>query len=1664
MTKIIKNLNYSALNKPTLVALLSFLFTIVITKAYSQELPLKIQRTPQQKGELKNYHRCSTMEVMEEAIRKDPTLPEKWRAEGERQYQLYLQRQQQEITQRVGRTEAAPIIIPVVFHLVDAAATINSISDRDIIEQVEILNRDYAGNKLDQYTSVIPPEIAARVGRINIKFVLARRDPTGALTNGIERKANTTPDHVSIKSSSTGGLDAWDVTKYLNVWCGTFSGSDAGLLGISTFPYTTGQGPQGVVIGISTLPYAGNTARSYYPDYAEGATLSHEIGHYFYLYHTFGDNASCNNDDFKIQSGWPLPLGAGPEGDDSPLSKGTGSSNFVFGNPSMNYKDGCASETFGMMYGCFMNYFDDRAMFMFSDGMRKRVEGCINLYRPGLLTTDGATPPSAVTDAFMVNVSPRGLPERRSFVVNNTPFQAIVRNNGTGVLNSVIVNVAMDGGAAVPTTFPLTLTPGSDTTLNLAAITGAAGNHTFLVYTSAPNGTTDNFLYNDTLRSYINIHAGTATLPLSESFTSATFPPTGWLIANPNGDPVNSWTRDATSGFTAAGAAFFDNYNINQIGTLDDIITPAIDLGSAGGAVLTFRVANAVYDAVDVSTWDGLEVYVSGNGGKTYSLAYKKTGNQFTTVAASTDAFTATPSEPSKWREETIALTPYIIPGQKMIIKFRNTNAFGNNTYIDDIKINAISFNDAQISNIVSPANGSTTVCAPTTPVVTIKNLGSITLTSATINVQLNGVLIGSQAWTGSLVNGTSANVTLNTIPITPVIGSNILKIYTTLPNGIADEIAANDTAISIFIRTNGSNMPVVEGFESSTFPTAGWSITPATGSTWQRASAGSASSFSAKADFWNFVAGASFSLISPYINVAGEPTVVIKFDIAHKKFNNINDRLQVLVTNDCGITFTTVYDKTSGVTGCTNCLATTTQGSNLADGGFVPNAPDNWRTDTIVLTGAILSTGNIQVRFVATSANGDNLYIDNIDIDKQFQRDLTVSAINKPFNFECSNTVTPQVVISNPGIDNITSYEVVYTIDGGAQQVLAVNTVLNAGSSTTISLPVSPTFTPGIHTIKVFTRNPVSISGTGDQRLRNDTLSKTFTAKALSPALVVEDFESPSSFPSPGWSIFDPNSNVTWVRASPGFNSTNSAFIDNYNYDLRGQLDYIVSPPLNVAGADSIITTFDVAYKYYFDGSVSAFDSLAVTGSTDCGNNFTTVMFNSGGVQLAGAAGSSPQAYTNPATNDWRHLRASIGGAALANGSFVIGYRNKNGFGNNMFLDNINVSALFKRDLQVLSIDKPRGIECTTGFTPTVTVKNKGIETVTAFSIVYRVDNGTIQTTNITGVSLAREASMSVNLSPAVSGLTPGQHNILVYSINPVTISGTGDMITANDTLRKEFGIPSTVTPPVTEGFESSTFPPTGWTVVNPDAGITWAKATTGNNSTASVYINNYNYSSPGRIDELYSPQISYNGVDSISLSFDLAAATYSYPGSTSIPLDTLQVLVSRDCGNTFTSIYKKWGIELQTLNTPNEAQPLEFFPSSPSQWRTETIDISNFAPDGPIQIVFRNTNNYENNIFIDNVNFITKILPPRIKSEGFLVLPNPFQSQFNVWHYQQPSNLRYISVYNSMGQLVWTKQFNSSAQKTETVDLSGMPAGIYIVQLGYSDKKSSSRKVVKY
>ncbi|HVF81665.1 MAG TPA: hypothetical protein VM884_07015, partial [Flavisolibacter sp.] len=311
----------------------------------------------------------------------------------------------------------------------------------------------------------------------------------------------------------------------------------------------------------------------------------------------------------------------------------------------------------------------------------------------------------------------------------------------------------------------------------------------------------------------------------------------------------------------------------------------------------------------------------------------------------------------------------------------------------------------------------------------------------------------------------------------------------------------------------------------------------------------------------------------------------------------------------------------------------------------------------------------------------------------------------------------------------------------------------------------------------------------------------------------------------------------------------------------------------------------------------------------------------------------------------------------------------------------------------------------------------------------------------------------------------TAGAHTIRVFSFDPVSVSGTGDQYTANDTLSKSFNVLNTVPAPLVESFTGTAFPPTNWAVINPDGGATWRRYANGNGNAGSAYVNTFNYATTGQRDDLVTPFISYGAVDTVRLTFDVAAATYNYPGSTEIPIDTLEVLLTKDCGNTFTSVYKKWGTDLQTINAPNDPQPTEFLPVSSNQWRTETIELTQYASSSPVSVMFRVTNNFENNIFIDNVNFTARALPALLKQQGYLVLPTAFNTNFTIWHYQTPTTVKYINVVNSIGQIVWSKQYNGNADRQIAVDLTGKAAGVYIVNIGYVDgNRNVAQKVVKY
>jgi hypothetical protein len=305
------------------------------------------------------------------------------------------------------------------------------------------------------------------------------------------------------------------------------------------------------------------------------------------------------------------------------------------------------------------------------------------------------------------------------------------------------------------------------------------------------------------------------------------------------------------------------------------------------------------------------------------------------------------------------------------------------------------------------------------------------------------------------------------------------------------------------------------------------------------------------------------------------------------------------------------------------------------------------------------------------------------------------------------------------------------------------------------------------------------------------------------------------------------------------------------------------------------------------------------------------------------------------------------------------------------------------------------------------------------------------------------------------------GNHTLLVYATEP---NDSTDEDNGNDTTQLAFGVKTVVPLPVKEDFESSTFPANQWNQVNPDNKNSWQKTNLASrNGVSSIQMKNFDYAPAGQTDEFISPLVNYANVDSVYLQFQLSAATFSFPGSTEVPLDTLEVLVSTDCGKTYTTVYKKWGAELQTLGNVNSGNTSEFIPRSQREWRLEEINLTYLlGRSNTFLVSFRNKGNTENNIYIDDIHIFTTVLPAKLKNNGYLISPNPFRNRFLLQHYPTAEKFKGLDIFNSMGQKVYSNMISpGSGASSIDVNLGSLPAGVYMVRLLYTDKIITERVI---
>jgi|GEM_PF-493599 len=445
-----------------------------------------------------------------------------------------------------------------------------------------------------------------------------------------------------------------------------------------------------------------------------------------------------------------------------------------------------------------------------------------------VLNATGSAVPAPPLDAGITAISDVG-----SVICSNvfTPTVTL-KNFGTNTLTSATINYKTDAGTVSTYNWVGSLASNASTTVTLPVQTMSTnGSHTFYAYTSAPNGGTDlNPLNDQSFKTFIAF-LNNITVPVTQDFTSTTFPPANWALVD-GGDGLN-WVRNGSYGHVAIGSAFINWYNIVG-GQTDDLVLNTLDFSNVTDASLSFWFAHKFFNTS--LTGDKLQVDVSTDCGANWTTVWMQTG---TALCNGTPAYTTssyTNPVAGDWTQRTISLSAYNNT-PTVVLRIRATSGFSNNLFLDDINltgtISGVPGQPSVISGNTSPCQNtagltySVTQVAGVTYTWTVPSGWSITSGQGTYSIT---VTAGAAAAAGNITvtpSNASGNGPSRSLAVTPV--TNVVPSVSIALTSGTNPMCAGASATFTATPVNGGTTPFYQwkvsgvnaGSNSATFTTS---------------------------------------------------------------------------------------------------------------------------------------------------------------------------------------------------------------------------------------------------------------------------------------------------------------------------------------------------------------------------------------------------------------------------------------------------------------------------------------------------------------------------------------------------------------------------------------------------------------------------------------------------------------------------------------------------------------------------------------------------------------------------------------------------------------------------------------------------------------------------
>jgi hypothetical protein len=529
--------------------------------------------------------------------------------------------------------------------------------------------------------------------------------------------------------------------------------------------------------------------------------------------------------------------------------------------------------------------------------------------------------------------------------------------------------------------------------------------------------------------------------------------------------------------------------------------------------------------------------------------------------------------------------------------------------HLDNINIQNLASSDAGVSALTSPG---TIGCygASENLVVTINNFGGTPITNVPVTVIVSGAATqtSNAVYSGTIAPASSVSFTVGTLNMT-AFGTYSFNAFTSLPG---DGNAANDN-MAVATRTNAApvSLPQQVDFTGYTganltavFPNwyeaSGATVPVAANNTFTyQTGLGATGNITARVNL--FGATKNEWIVGPKFTAAANSAIT--FDAAVTNWNSIitadamgsDDKVRVMVSTDCGVSYTPVFTISA-----TNSLSINLTNFSVPLGTYAGQ-------DIIV---AFLASEGI-----VNDAEDYDFHLDNINILNLPLQDAGVSALTSPGFVGCYGASENLVVtINNYGASPITNVPVTVIVSGAATQTS------NAVYSGTIAPASSASFTVGTLNMTAFGTYSFNAftSLTGDGNSANDNMAVATRTNATPVSL--PQTVSFTGYTGANLTTVFPN----WYEASGATVpvGTTSTFTYQTGVGSTGNItarvnlfgntknEWIVGPKLTAAANTQI--TFDAAVTNWNSITVADImgsdDMVRVMVSTDCGVSYVPV------------------------------------------------------------------------------------------------------------------------------------------------------------------------------------------------------------------------------------------------------------------------------------------------------------------------------------------------------------------------------------------------------------------------------------------------------------------------